>query len=136
MIFLPFSPVFQFNQSASVGRNRKIFTLLEVLIAFFLFCIGLGFLISQFAAASFRVTDGMDSWRYSHELINAAEYALLAAPSADLDSRFLHPDFIVRRKYTDPEFSSGFENPSVGLQLMTLQLTLLRRSDKQVLDSL
>ena len=117
--------------------RKHPFTLLEVLIAFFIFSIGTGLLVTQFALSAARVSDGMKQWEQTHELINAAEYSLLADPGAALDKRFFNPDYLVSRKYHDPDFPEGVANSEIGLQLQTLTLTLFQRDRREkILDSL
>jgi len=75
-------------------------------------------------------------WRQTHELINAAEIALLSEPSSALDSRFLDERFLIHREYSDPVLERGFENPANGIQLKVLTLTLFDRENGKKLDEI
>ena len=115
---------------------KKKFTLLEIVVAFFIFAIGVGFLLTQFSAAALRLIDSKELWKQEHELINAAEYALLINPSDGFDPEFFNPAYKIHRRYTDPDLKSGFENPTVGLQLKTLHITLYKRDGQKKLGSI
>lgn len=115
-------------------KKRKLFTLLEIIVAFFIFSMGVIVLLSQFSSASLRLIENRNVWKQNHEIINAAEYSLLVRPSDPLDSRFFDPDYLIVRKYVEPDLKTGYENPTIGLQLMTLQISLLRRSDREEVD--
>ena len=116
--------------------KQNFFTLLEVIVALFLLCIGIGFLTGQFAVASYRIRDGKDHWERTHELINAAEYTLYIGPSVKLDPLFFQEKFKVKRLYSEPEFPEGITNAALGLQLKTLTLSLYLQNHDQEIDSL
>lgn len=106
-------------------RRRNSFTLLEVVIALLILSIGVFLLLEQLAVASRRVFDAAEGWERSHELVNAAEYALLAGPEAKAERRFRNPDrFRIRYEYLPFDPPEGFLMPVVGMRLSTLVVHL------------
>ena len=72
--------------------TRRPFTLLEVLVALTVLMLGFGFLMGQFALSSGRLRDAGGELARTRELVNAAEFTLLAGPKVKLDKRFLTPE--------------------------------------------
>ncbi len=106
-------------------RQIHSFTLLEVIIALLILSLGIFILMEQLGVAARRTANAATDWRQTHELVNAAEYSLLAGPGAKLDSRFLDTArYRVRRQYRLADLPHGFEHPTGGMQLVTLTLRL------------
>ncbi len=118
--------------------TRRRFTLLEVLVALTVLALGFGFLMGQFALASGRLRDAGGELARTRELVNAAEYTLLAGPKAKLDKRFLSPErYRVTRSWRPAEMPLNYEQSPVGMQLVELTVSLAEAaSPGEVIDEL
>ena len=119
-----------------VTRRRS--TLLEVLVALTVLMLGFGFLMGQFALASGRLRDAGGELARTRELVNAAEYTLLAGPKVKLDKRFLTPErYRVTRSWRPAEMPLNYEQSPVGMQLVELTVSLAEASSPgEVIDEL
>ena len=105
--------------------TRRPFTLLEVLVALTVLMLGFGFLMGQFALSSGRLRDAGGELARTRELVNAAEFTLLAGPKVKLDKRFLTPErYRVTRSWRVAEMPLNYEQPPGGMQLVVLTLSL------------
>ena len=114
-------------------KVKRYFTLLEVIIALLILSLGVFILLQQLALAARRSTDAALDWNQTHELVNAAEYSLLAGPEARLDARFFDTRrFRIRRSGVLAKLPDGFEHPVSGIQLETLTLRLCNPEGKEL----
>lgn len=118
--------------------NRRRFTLLEVLVALVVLMLGIGFIMGQLALSSGRLRDAGENMARTRELVNAAEFTLLAGPSVKWEKRFLTPErYQVTRTWKLAEMPLNYEQGTVGMQLVRLTLSLTETgSAGEVMDEL
>ena len=122
------------------NKDCRGFTLVEAVVALLILSLGLGVLFSQFALAGARIAGSRRQWEIRHELTNAAEYVLSAAPDCEsaLPERFAGEGFRVTRELRSAQLPEDFEkdNREGAVRLVTYHLEVCDPGTDAVLDTL
>ena len=121
-------------------KNRRPFTLVEVVVALAILSISIAAFLQLLTAAQNRIIKAHDSWMRTHMLMQAAEYYMLMKqeePPAMTDTFFPYDDYRVEVTYEDidnlPEEYTGLTNQK---QLRAMVLSLRRQNDGQEADKI
>ena len=119
-------------------KTTKNFTLLEAVIAMLLLTLGLGILISQFALSGRRLLEEYNSWKVSHELVNACEYILSTAPDKSakgLPEEFASEDFAVSRTIGSIQLPEELKHSNDGqMRIINWHVEIKDKNTGTVLD--
>ena len=120
--------------------KRKVFTLVEVVVALAILSISIAAFLQLLTAAQNRIIKAHDSWTRTHMLMQAAEYYMLMKqeePPAMTDTFFPYDDYRVEVTYEEidnlPEEYTGLTNQK---QLRAMVLSLRRQNDGQEVDKI
>ena len=117
------------------------FTLLETVVAVAILALSMGVLFQLSASAGKRIGEAEETWRTTHMLIEAAEYALLHGENVETvpDRFFPYPGYKALITWEEMDDVHGeYTMGSVAGQpeLRACRISLIRTSDGRELDHL
>jgi len=120
--------------------KKRLFTLIEVVVALAILSISIAGFLQLLTAAQNRIIKVNDHWMRTHMLIQAAEYYMLMKqedPPAMTETFFPYDDYRVDVTWEEieglPEEYTGLTNQK---QLRAMILTLVRQQDGQEVDKI